>query len=152
VLLRESNIPFIVFDNDPERVARGKKDGFPAFYGDISNPDILAAAHVERAALVVLAIDKEQTSLQTVSHIRNTYPGVPVLARARDLEESGRLCQAGATRALPEALESSLRLAADTLKMVGVPVEDIDLLLSGVRKTDYQLVCPQEWRNDRTDP
>ena len=144
VLLRDSDIPFIVFDNDPERVAQGKKDGFPVHYGDISNPELLAAAHIEHAALVVLSIDKEDTALRAISHIRNGYHGVPVLARARDLEASGRLCQAGATRALPEALESSLRLAADTLRMVGVPIENIDLLLSGIRRTDYQLVCPRE--------
>ncbi len=144
VLLHDSKVPFIVFDNDPVRVARGKEDGFPVYYGDIANPELLAAAHVEKAALVVLSIDQEQTALQAVSHVRNNYPGVPVLARARDLEASGRLCQAGATQALPEALESSLRLAADTLRMVGVPVENIDLLLSGVRRTDYQLVCPKE--------
>lgn len=144
VLLRDSDIPFIVFDNDPERVAQGKKDGFPVHYGDISNPELLAAAHIEHAALVVLSIDKEETALLAISHIRNGYHGIPVLARARDLEASGRLCRAGATRALPEALESSLRLAADTLRMVGVPVENVDLLLSGIRKTDYQLVCPRE--------
>jgi glutathione-regulated potassium-efflux system ancillary protein KefC len=144
VLLHDSNVPFIVFDNDPERVTRGKEDGFPVYYGDIANPELLAAAHVEKAALVVLTIDQEQTALQAISHVRNTYPAVPVLARARDLEASGRLCQAGATQALPEALESSLRLAADTLRMVGVPTEDIDLLLSGVRRADYQLVCPKE--------
>lgn len=144
VILHDSNVPFVVFDNDPARVARGKEDGFPVYYGDISNPELLAAAHVENAALVVLSIDQEQTALRTISHIRNDYPAVPVLARARDLEASGRLCRAGATRALPEALESSLRLAADALRMVGVAGEDVDLLLSGVRRTDYQLVCPKE--------
>jgi glutathione-regulated potassium-efflux system protein KefB len=144
VILHDSNVPFIVFDNDPARVARGKEDGFPVYYGDISNPELLAAARVENAALVVLSIDQEQTALQAISHIRNNYPSVRVLARARDLEASGRLCQAGATQALPEALESSLRLAADTLRMVGVPGQDVDLLLSGVRRTDYQLVCPKE--------
>ncbi len=144
VLLHDSGVPFIVFENDPARVARGKEDGFPVYYGDIANSDLLAAAKVEKAALVVLTIDNEQTALQAVSHLRNSYPGVPVLARARDLEASGRLCQAGATQALPEAMESSLRLAADTLRMVGVPVENIDLLLAGVRRTDYQLVCPKE--------
>ncbi len=144
VLLRDSNIPFIVFENDPKRVAQGKEDGFAVYYGDIANPELLAAAHAEKASLVVLTIDQEQTALQAISHIRHNYPGLRVIARARDLEASGRLCRAGATQALPEALESSLRLAADTLRMVGVPTQDIDLLLSDVRRTDYQLVCPKE--------
>jgi glutathione-regulated potassium-efflux system ancillary protein KefC len=144
VLLSDSGVPFIVFDNDPERVARGKEDGFPVYYGDVGNPELLAAAHVEQALLVVLTVNQEQAAVQAISHVRNNYPGVPVIARARDLEASGRLLQAGATLALPEAMESSLRLATDALRMVGVPAENIDLLLSGVRKSDYQLVCPKE--------
>ncbi len=144
VLLRDSGIPFVAFDNDPEKVKQGKAEGFPVHYGDISNPELLAKAQVEMAALVVLTIDREETALQAVSHVRNSSPRVPILARARDLGASGRLCQAGATQALPEALEVSLRLAADTLRMVGVPAENIELLLSGVRKTDYELVCFRE--------
>jgi glutathione-regulated potassium-efflux system protein KefB len=144
VLLHGSGVPFIAFDTDPARVARGKKDGFPVYYGDIANPELLAAAHTEQAALVVLAVGQELTTLQAVSHVRISYPGIPVIARARDLEASGRLLQAGATLAPPEALEASLRLAADTLRLVGVPVDNIDLLLSGVRKCDYEPVCPRE--------
>jgi glutathione-regulated potassium-efflux system ancillary protein KefC len=144
VLLQASRVPFIVFDNDPVKVAQGREDGFPVHYGDIANPELLAAAHAERAALVVLTVDREHTALQTVSHVRNNYPGLPVIARARDLEASGRLIQAGATLAQPEALESSLRLANDTLRMVGVPVDDVDLLLCDVRKKDYKLVDPEK--------
>ena len=140
ILLNASNVPFIVFDNDPARVARGKEDGFPVYYGDIANPELLAAVHAEQAALVVLTVDREQTVLQAISHVKNYYPGIPILARARDLEASGRLIRAGATRALPEAVETSLRLATDTLRMVGVPVDNVDLLLAGVRNKNYELV------------
>ncbi|MBP1732891.1 MAG: portal protein [Deltaproteobacteria bacterium] len=149
VLLHGSKVPFIAFDTDPARVAVGKEDGFPVYYGDIANPELLAAAHAEQAALVVLTIGQEQTTLKAVSHVRNNYPGIPVIARARDLEASGRLLQAGATLALPEALESSLRLAADTLRMVGVSTDNIDLLLSGVRRCDYESVCLPEESGDK---
>jgi len=152
VLLHGSGVPFIAFDNDPARVARGKEDGFPVYYGDIANPELMVAAHAEQAALVVLTIGQEHTTLQAVSHVRNNYPGIPVIARARDLEASGRLLQAGATLAPPEALESSLRLAADTLRMVGVPVDNIDLLLSGVRRCDYEPVCSREENGGQTAP
>jgi glutathione-regulated potassium-efflux system ancillary protein KefC len=144
ILLNSSKVPFIVFDNDPARVAQGKKDGFPVYYGDIANPELLIAAHAEQAALVVLAVDREQTVLQAISHVKHNYPGIQIIARARDLEASGRLIQAGATLALPEAVESSLRLANDTLRMVGVPVDNIDLLLRDVRRKNYELVDPEE--------
>lgn len=142
VLLHSSNVPFIAFDNDPARVAKGKEDGFPVYYGDISNQELLAAAHAEQAALIVLTVAREETTLRAISHIRNTYTGIPVIARARDLEASGKLIQAGATRAFPELMETSLRLATDTLRLAGVPVDNVDLLLSDARRKDYELVDP----------
>jgi len=142
VLLHASKVNFIAFDNDPVRVAKGREDGFSVYFGDISNPALLAAAHSEQAALVVLTVAKEDTTLKAISHIKNNYPGIPVIARARDLEASGKLIQAGATLAFPELMETSLRLATDALRMVGVPVDNVDLLLSDARRRDYELVNP----------
>ena len=142
VLLQSSGVPFIAFDRDPARVAQGKADGFAVYYGDISDPDLLAAAKVGQAALVVLTIDHGPTALRAVSYLRNSYPRVPVIARARDLESSGRLLQAGATLVFPEAVESGLSLAANALQMAGVPVENVDLLLRGIRAKNYDLVRP----------
>jgi len=140
VLLQASSIPFIAFDTDPKRVAQGRADGRPVFYGDIADPELLAASHVERASLVVLTIDPGATALRTVSHLRNTYPRVPIIARARDLEASASLLEAGATKAFPEAVEASLRLGAEALQMVGAPEENIEMLMEGVRNKGYELV------------
>jgi glutathione-regulated potassium-efflux system protein KefB len=142
VLLRANKIPFIAFDNDPARVAKGREDGFPVHFGDIANQALLATAHAEQAALLVLTVAHEDTTLLAISHMRNNYSGIPVIARARDLEASGKLIEAGATRAFPELMETSLRLATDTLRMVGVPVDNIDLILSDARRRDYELVDP----------
>lgn len=142
VLLYASKVPFITFDNDPLRVAKGREDGFPVFYGDIADPALLSAAHAESASLIVLTVGTEEKALKAISHIKNNYPGIPVIARARDLEASGRLIEAGASRALPELMETSLRLANETLRMVGVPVDDLNLLLTDARRRDYELVDP----------
>jgi glutathione-regulated potassium-efflux system ancillary protein KefC len=144
VLLHASRVPFIAFDNDPARVAQGKRDGFPVYYGDISNPELLAAARAEQASLVVLTVDDEKTALEAITHVKSYCSTVPVIARARDLEASGRLIRAGAARALPEAMEASLRLATDALEMVGVPPDNVDLLLSDVRGKGYELVKAEE--------
>ncbi len=141
-LLHSSGIPFIVFDRDPERVRKGNQDGYRVYYGDIGDPELLAAAHVERAALVVITVDHGPTALRAVSHLRNGYPNVPVLVRARDLEASGHLLQAGATEVFPEAIESSLALAAHTLQIVGTPPDNVDQLMSDVRHRNYALVRP----------
>ena len=46
----------------------------------------------------------------------------------------------GATRVMPEVVESSLRLGAEALQMLGVTDENIEELLQCVRGSDYALV------------
>lgn len=142
MLLHSSGVPFIAFDTDPARVAQGRQDGLPVYFGDIGDPELLAAAHADQASLVVLTIDHSPTALRAVSHIRASFPQLRVISRARDLEDVGRLLEAGATHAYPEAVESSLHLGGLALEMINVPEEQVDLLLQDVRSTNYQLVCP----------
>lgn len=139
-LLEANQIPFISFDTNPHNVERGERDGRAVYYGDIGDIELLTAAQVESAALVVLTIDHGASALRAVSHIRAAYPHVPVIARARDLEACSILLRAGATRAYPEAIESSLRLGAETLEMLGFATEDVDSLIQGVRGQGYMQV------------
>jgi CPA2 family monovalent cation:H+ antiporter-2 len=144
VLLHSSGIPFVAFDTDPKRVAQGRADGHSVLYGDISVPELLSAIHVERASLVVITVDKSSTALAVISHLRRTYPQVPIIARARDLETSTQLLQAGAVHAYPETIEASLRLGATALHILEVSSDDIDEVIQGVRDWDYKPVIENE--------
>ena len=144
VLLHSKGVPFIAFDTDPKRVAQGLAEGHAVSYGDISDPGLLSASHVERAALVVITVDKPATALRTISYLRRACPQVPVIARARDLETSTRLLDAGAVHAYPEAIEASLRLGTTALQMLHVAPDDIDQLVQGVRDRGYKPVLEDE--------
>ena len=144
VLLHSSGVPFVAFDTDPKRVAQGRADGHPVSYGDISDPGLLSAIHVGRASLVVITVDNSNTALNTISYLRRTCPQVPVIARARDLEASTRLLDAGAVHAYPETIEASLRLGATALQMLHVPSDDIDQVIQGVRDWGYKPVLEDE--------
>ncbi len=139
-ILKSSGIPFIAFDTSPIRVAEFRNLGHPVYYGDIADADLLAAAHIEQANLVVLTIDDRHDAVRATTLIRNLAPRALIVARARDLETSNALLRAGADKAFPEALESSLRLAAQALESLGVASEDTDLLVRGVRSADYALI------------
>ena len=140
ILLHGSGVPFIAFDTDPARVAQGQTDGFRVYYGDIGDPQLLVAAHAERVDLILLTVDDVPTALRAVSHIRTDYPRLPVIVRARDLMSSGLLVRAGATLALPEALEASMRLGAAALEALGITSDDVEDLLRSARREDYALV------------
>lgn len=148
-LLQHSCVPFIAFDSDPVTVAKCKADGFPVYYGDISDPELLAAASVQHATLVVLTIDHGPSALRAVTYLRNDHTNLPIISRARDLKAAGELLQAGATLAFPEAIEASLTLGASALSIAGVPTDSVDQLLEGVRKKDYSLVNPDPDQNSR---
>jgi glutathione-regulated potassium-efflux system protein KefB len=140
VLLQSSGVPIVVFEKDPERVAQGRKDGFPVYFGDISDAHLLVAGRVDQAALVILTVDYPRTALRALAHLRNTCPDLRVIARAKDLAGVGHLLAAGATLAYPEILETSLRLGAEALRMLGISGDEVDRLLHGVRSTRYEVL------------
>jgi len=140
VLLHQSGVPIVVFEKNPERVAQGRTDGLPVYFGDIADPQLLVASHMDQAALVVLAVDQSRTALRALAHLRNACPNLPVIARAKDLEDVSHLLHAGATRAFPEILESSLRIGAEALQILGVGSDEVDHLKEGVRSTRYEVL------------
>jgi monovalent cation:H+ antiporter-2, CPA2 family len=144
VLLHSQGVPFVAIDNDPERVKQGRADGHAVSYGDISDPELLSAIQVERASLVVITVDDFPKALNTLSFLRRTCPQVPVIARARDLDMSGRLLNAGAIHAYPEAIEASLLLGETALQMLRVPSGAVSELIQDVRDRGYTPVLEDE--------
>lgn len=148
VLLHSCGVPFVAFDTDPKRVAQGRADGHAVWFGDIADPGLLSSIHVERASLVVIAVDSPDTALGVMSYINRTCPQVPVIARAQDLETSTRLLAAGAAHAYPETIESSLRLSVTAMQMLNVSTDEIDEMVKDVRDRGYQPVMD----NDSSKP
>lgn len=143
VLLQSKSVPFVAFDTDLHRVRQGRHDGFPVLYGDISDPELLATIHVERASLVILTVDQAVMALRAVAYIRNACPQVPVIVRARDLAASAQLMETGATEAYPETIEASLLLGARALLMLSIPGEDIEAMLQEMRDWKYEPLSEQ---------
>jgi glutathione-regulated potassium-efflux system ancillary protein KefC len=139
-ILGSSGIPYIAFDTEQARVAEFSRQGHPVYFGDVTNLDLLVAIHIEKVDLVVLTLDDRKAALHATTLIRDLAPNTTIVARARDLDTSDALIRAGANKAFPEALEASLRLAAEALESLGVASEDTDMLVRGVRRTDYALV------------
>lgn len=136
-LLATSEVPFLAYDLDLARVAQGRAEGHRVLYGDISDTGLFSSAQAERAALILITIDDAGIALRAVTALRRLYPGVPIIARARDLEQSARLLEAGATQAYPEAVEATLRLGAAALELIGASHDNVEELIQGVRDEDY---------------
>lgn len=139
-LLKTRNIPFIVLDSDAQQVSRGRAEGLPVFFADGSRPETFRAAHTDEAKIAVVAMGNPHATEKTVALLRQHYPHLKIFARAQDITHIGPLARSGADAAIPEVLETGLRLSDHVLSACDVPQEDIDAEIAKFRRADMLLM------------
>ena len=139
-ILHKARQPYIALDNDPVRVREAAVAESAVHYGDSHRGELLVAVGLERASLVVIAVDKSEVALQVVKEARRINPHVPILVRTRDDSQSPELKAAGASEVVPELLESSLMLASHALIMLGFPERQVLDRIAQVRHDRYRLL------------
>jgi CPA2 family monovalent cation:H+ antiporter-2 len=139
-LIEPEGFEFVALDLDPLRVRHAREAGDPVYYGDGTNRDVLRAAGIERARVLVISYFKVSTALKILGHVKKMRPDIPVLVRTRDDAELERLQAAGATEIIPETLESSLMLASHLLHVLHVPMSHILRKIQEVRTHRYSLL------------
>ena len=139
-LLKTRDIPFIVLDSDAQQVSRGRAEGLPVFFADGSRPETFRAAHTDEARIAVVAMGNPHATEKTVALLRQHYPHLKIFARAQDITHIGPLSRSGADAAIPEVLETGLRLSDHVLSACDVPQEDIDAEIAKFRRADMLLM------------
>ncbi|MDD3343795.1 MAG: monovalent cation:proton antiporter-2 (CPA2) family protein [Sulfurospirillaceae bacterium] len=139
-MLKNSAVPFIVFDINPVEVTAGRKVGLPVYFGDITDIKLLNSIHLEQASMIIVSIDHSGNAIKVVKHIKEYYPHIKILARALDIKTMDKLLAAGSSWVIAETLESSLQAGAEALGLLGVMHDDVATLLETFRKNDYDLV------------
>ncbi|TAL75328.1 MAG: glutathione-regulated potassium-efflux system protein KefB [Rhodanobacter sp.] len=122
-VLRAQGVPFVALDHSAEQMDRVRHFGQwgDTFYGDVTRPDLLRAVHAGKAEVFVLAIDDAETSLQVARMVHRVYPGLKILARARNRQHVWRLMDLGVDEPVRETLYSSLKLTEQVLLALGLP-------------------------------
>ncbi len=139
-MLHHANVPFVAFDADIHRVELGQKEGRAVYFGELSDLDFLSQIGLDRASLVIVTVDNHHTSSKIVSHIRNRFPTLRILSRTKNMKTRDALLKHGASWAMPESSEGSLRLGAETLLSLGRTREEVIELLTFFRKDDYETI------------
>jgi CPA2 family monovalent cation:H+ antiporter-2 len=132
-MLEAHGMPYVAIDSDPDEVARLARAGLPVVYGDARRPELLDALGLDTATAVVLTVDAPHSLETLVRRIRDEYPDLCVVARARDSDHAARLYSLGVTDAVPETVESSLQLAEAVLVDLGVPMGPVIASIHGKR-------------------
>lgn len=113
-------IPVVVVDNAAEQVGAVGHFGQKAYFGDPARPEILRAAGITEAEVLVCAINNREKAVRLVELAKHNWPHVTVIARAYDRVHQYELMDAGADVVVRETFHSALEIARKTLISLGV--------------------------------
>ena len=122
-ILNAAGYSITIIDKDEKTVAGMNKYGVKTYFGDASRPELLRTAGIEKAAVLVVAIDDPEQILQIVEFAREANPNIKIVARAYDRIHTFKLFQADADEIVRETFDSGIRAGKRALEMLGLPHE-----------------------------
>lgn len=135
--LKQESIDFVAIDIDPLRTTKAREAGENVLFGSSRQAELLHAAKLSKAKLVVIAFGEDKQSLDVIQKVRALAPDVPILVRTRNDDQLDELHAAGANEVVPESLEGSLMLVSQVLSLSGVPFSRIVRRVQKERKNHY---------------
>jgi len=141
-LLMGRDCSITLIDRDPNQVELMRRFGIRAHYGDATRPDVLEAAGIGEARLLVLAMDDPQAVHEIALHAQAHFPSLRIVARARGRQDAIPLIRAGIPT-VRESLGSSLEAAGLALSALGEPPERVSAWVAQFREHDEALLREQ---------
>jgi CPA2 family monovalent cation:H+ antiporter-2 len=111
---------YVAIDADTDAVRDGRHAGYPVLFGDVARGNLVERLKVGRPTAVILTMDDPVLVNRLTKRLRAAFPDIPIIARARDTAQAAALYKAGASQAVPEAVEASLQIAEAALVDLGV--------------------------------
>ena len=119
-LVQSSGYRTVVLDHDMQTIQLMRRFGFKGFFGDPTRPELLHAAGLGSARVLVAALDDHKATTKLVAYARRIRPDLHIVARARDRNHVYALYQAGADDIVREMFDSSLRAGRYVLENIGM--------------------------------
>jgi len=118
-MLYANGIQPTVLDIDAEQIEAMRKFGWRVFYGDAKRLDLMRTAGAATARILVLAIDDVAQSVEVAKMVREHFPNLTIVARARNVRHYFELHDLGVTVIERETLDSALMSARSVLEALG---------------------------------
>jgi voltage-gated potassium channel len=138
--LADEGMPFVVIENNPEALARLRREGRPFIEGDAAIEEVLHEAGITRAKGLISAVDADERAVYVVLAARALNPDLYILSRAGQPDSIRRLELAGADRVVSPYRMAGHQLAA--LAMRPATVEVMETLHGGATIGVEELVVP----------
>ncbi len=120
-LLMANGHQVTILDSNPSNVEILRKYGFKLYYGDVTRPEMLEAAGVAEAKLLVLTMAEYDEAVKIAGYLKKNYPNLKIAARARDTFHAFEFHKLGLNMIQRETFNSAVELGAKILEYMGMP-------------------------------
>ena len=93
--LKQESIDFVAIDIDPLRTTKAREAGERVLFGSSRQTELLQAAHLAQAKLVVIAFGEDKQSIEVIKKVRSLSADVPILVRTRNDDQLDLLHEGG---------------------------------------------------------
>jgi len=137
-ILLAAGFSTVVLDYQSEQLEALRVYGIKVFFGDAMRPDLLHAAGIEEAKMLVIAIDDKENATELVKYVAANYPHVYIVARAIDRHHVYELYNAGCRDIIRETFDSAVRAGRSALEALGVHPYDAERQVRGFVLNDQE--------------
>ncbi len=139
-VLKETGIPYVIIELNPETVNRLTEKKENVIFGDVTKSEILRQAFIETAQCIVFAISDPRAMVLGIRVADQLNSTVYTIARARNTKDIDELKRNGADVVIPEEFETSLQIFSKVLENYHIPINVIMKQVAILRGESYQMM------------
>ncbi|MCA9603893.1 MAG: NAD-binding protein, partial [Myxococcales bacterium] len=144
ICLRECGVDYVIVDLNPENVRKAIDEGEPAYFGDVTSPEVLHHLGAERAKEIVVVINDPGAAERAVAAIRRAAPQAHLVVRARYVVDVEPLLRVGAGKVVPAELEAAVHITSHVLSRRSVEPSRVDHLIARIRTRRKEVASREE--------
>jgi CPA2 family monovalent cation:H+ antiporter-2 len=132
--LRQHNVPFTVVDLDPRTLDEWRASGYHTVLGSSDREEVLRAARVPQAGLLVVTTGDPVSVEMTAYHALQLQPELDIVARVRARSEGEDLQHMGVTEVVWPEMEAGLEIVRHSLVRYQTPEYEVDRVIYQLRE------------------
>lgn len=131
--LQGEGLPHLIVERQHQAIAGPFEHGVPVVWGDITRDEILRAAGVPLARMLVMAVPDHATVREATARAKQLNPRLFVIARAVGAAEAVALRELGADELVQPEFEAGLEMVRRALSEHQTPEDDIVRITTALR-------------------
>jgi CPA2 family monovalent cation:H+ antiporter-2 len=105
--LAKAGVPCLIIELNVDTVRNLKRQGVPVLFADATHRETWDLARVQSARLVAFTFPDAAGAINSLAHVREQAPTVPVIARVKFAADADAMRDAGATHVVFDEVESA---------------------------------------------